>query len=140
MARWYDNTKGQARLALEHAAMRKFHPQFELRQRRNGMLYFLGKLQTSISGTIYTIEVNFGDKHPDTPPVVRLTHPTLSEGHVPHRYGDGRLCLYKPSDGPGSGYAASATTAATLVGWAAAWLHAYEIWQHTKEWPGPEGD
>ena len=139
MAHWYESKKGQARLALEHRAMERFHPQFQLRQRKSGSLYFRGQLVTSFSGTAYTIEVEFSKSHPASAPVVRLVAPKLRERHVPHRYGDGRLCLYKPADGPGAGYASATTTGATLVGWAAAWLHAYEIWRRTKIWPGPEG-
>ena len=139
MAHWYEKPQGQARLALEHAAMERFHPQFQLRQKKNGGLYFRGNLTTSLSGTVYTIEVEFASTHPSVAPIVRLVAPKPRENYVPHRYGDGRLCLYKPADGPGGGYASATTTGATLVGWAAAWLHAYEIWQRTNKWPGPEG-
>jgi len=139
MAQWYENERGQARLALEDAAMRRFHGAVVLRQTKSGALYFRGPLTTSISGTTYTVEILFDQRHPDVVPQVRVVDPLPEERNVPHRYGNGQLCLFRPGDGPSAGYAADATTAATLVGWAAAWLHAYEIWQRTGHWPGPDG-
>ena len=52
---------------------------------------------------------------------------------IPHRYGDGSLCLYLPNSGE---WDRSMSLAETIIPWASEWLYFYEIWLGTGEWCG----
>ena len=106
------------------------HPQFRVVSR--GREYaWSGTIQPSSIGDVYTIRVSFalGDS-----PRVFVTDPPLrprGEEPIPHRYADGRLCLYLPGEWTSRQYIAT-----TIVPWTATWLYYYEAWHATGEWLG----
>jgi hypothetical protein len=55
------------------------------------------------------------------------------EDPIPHRYGDGSLCLYLPGTGE---WDRSMPLAETIIPWTAEWLYFYEIWLGTGQWCG----
>jgi len=54
--------------------------------------------------------------------------------NAPHRYSDGRLCLYWPKEWRWSD---SESIAATIMVWTALWLEYYEVWEAVGAWLGP---
>lgn len=52
---------------------------------------------------------------------------------IPHRYRDGSLCLYLPSNNE---WTPSKPVAQTIVPWACLWLYYYEVWYATGKWKG----
>jgi hypothetical protein len=133
---WWTTPYGQWRRAAEIEAMRRF-PQFEL-QLCQGALVWEGSLVSALgAGNRYRIRLTYTDSFPDEPPQVVIVEPDI-DPCAPHILSRRRPCLFRWY-GPGRGYEPARTTAATLIAWTALWIHAYETWQQTGEWPG-EGD
>jgi hypothetical protein len=134
--RWWETPYGQWRLAIETEAMKRF-PGFRLCERL-GNLAWLGELRSSLHPRRrYLVTVRYPRWFPDEEPVVAIESPQLSQGS-PHLLDGNRPCLYQSSQGSRNGYDPARTTAATLVAWTALWIHAYETWRATGEWPGRE--
>ncbi|MBI2919057.1 MAG: hypothetical protein HYY01_13840 [Chloroflexi bacterium] len=123
----------QRRFQEEKDAMKSFYPQMALVTTPQGEAYWKGQLTTRL-GKTYTIEMHYPSAFPYLPPKVYVTYPPIKKSR--HIYEDGHLCLFHPDD---KAWEAS-TTAATIVSWVAKWLHCYEVWQATGEWPGHERD
>ena len=66
--------------------------------------------------------------YPSTPPRV---YAEIGEGHVPHRWRDGALCLY----GVMSGWNPGRHTALSTLHLAREWLGRYDAWRHAGTWP-----
>jgi hypothetical protein len=132
---WWTTPYGNWRLAAEIAAMRRF-PGFRL-QSSGGMLSWEGWLESALaSGARYRIRLLYPWGYPDQPPQVEIVAPEL-ELRTPHLLRRNTPCLFRRS-GRYSGYEPARTTAATMIAWTALWIHAYETWQRTGSWPGPE--
>lgn len=115
--------------------MERHFPGFELCE-LEGRLAWIGWLCSGLDPERrYRIRVTYPDNFPDDAPEVTIERPTLAEG-IPHMLALQQPCLYQPSQGPRSGYEPGRTTAATLVAWTALWIHAFETWQATGNWPG----
>lgn len=123
----------QRRFQEEQEAMKSFYPQMDLLNTPQGEAYWKGQLITRL-GKTYTIEIHYPLAFPYLPPKVYVTNPPIKKSR--HIYKDGHLCLFHPDD---RAWEAS-TTAATIVSWVAKWLHCYEVWLATGEWPGRERD
>ena len=126
---------GQWRLAAETQAMNRF-PGFRL-SLSAGQLCWRGRLRSSLSRRRYLVKITYPQQFPDYAPEV------IIEGHrfptaVPHLLDGSKPCLFTPVMGPRHGYDPARTTAATLVGWTALWIHAYETWRAVGAWPGRE--
>lgn len=67
-------------------------------------------------------------------PRVHVLEPTLVP-NAPHRYSDGSLCLFFPSDG---GWGDRSLIATTIIPWIISWLGYYDLWTQTGKWLGPE--
>jgi len=124
---WYSEEPD--RLAIEKEAIEERFPQFQLRKYSTGDLFWFGNITTR-NGNDYTIEVRYPESYPYKPPKVFPVDPEISEAK--HMYKDGSLCLFYPDD---QSFTPN-NTAATVIAWAAAWLHAYEVWKKAGRWPG----
>ena len=78
----------------------------------------------------------YGD-YPQTAPRVYREggFPPSGRWRPPHLYNDDSLCLFYPEDAPDRGWTVQ-DKLSTVVAWACEWLHAYEYWRRTREWPG----
>jgi hypothetical protein len=132
---WWSLSYGQWRLRQEREAMARF-PSFRLVE-NYGDLCWLGPLTSSLTGKRYQVRVRYPGRFPDSPPIVTVEKHTFPVG-MPHLQGFDKPCLFMPGQGSGHGYDPGRTTAATLVAWTALWIHAYETWCETGEWPGVE--
>lgn len=129
---WWTTPFGRWRLSVEAEAMKRF-PGFQSRE-LYGHLVWIGPLLSSVTGSEYVVALTYPDQFPDEAPWVSIVEPELSQG-APHLLQGNRPCLYM-RQGPRHGYDPARTTAATLIGWTALWIHAYETWRATGEWPG----
>jgi hypothetical protein len=130
---WWTTPYGRWRLSVEKEAMKRF-PSFESARDPHGRIAWLGTLRSSLNpAREYRLLVMYPDEYPDTAPAVYITSPELVPG-TPHLLVGNRPCLFT-TYGP-NGYDPARTTAATLVAWTALWIHAYETWCATGEWPG----
>jgi hypothetical protein len=148
--RWWETDYGSWRRDAEREAMAGHFPGFNLCEMFDGSLCWIGWLRSGLDPGApdhrslwhgdpderrYLIRVTYPDNFPDQPPAVVVESPKLPEG-MPHVLGPQRPCLFQPSQGPRNGYDPGRTTAATLVAWTALWIHAFETWQRTGQWPG----
>lgn len=133
------------RLQREQELMAKKFPKFQLRETTKALschgwdiagerqFYWLGKLRTH-SLQIYTVMLTYPDNYPYEQIPCFVIDPYIPK--TEHRYLDGHLCLYSNDHGGrGQGWDSASTTAVSYVAWTAAWLHAYEIWLKTRQWP-----
>ena len=63
--------------------------------------------------------------------------PAFGRWRPPHLFGDDSLCLFYPNDEPVRRWTEN-DKLPTIVAWACEWLHAYEYWRLTQQWPGRE--
>lgn len=105
-------------------------PTFRLRARGKRYVWE-GTLRPTRLSPTYTVRVEHADRWP---PRVFVVSPPLEArdgAKVPHRYGDGSLCLNLPGEWSGSEFIAD-----TTIPWAVHWLYHYEVWRVTGEWLG----
>jgi len=126
---------------LEKRAMQARFPQFELR--RDGIkLVWYGSLESDRRSKRYIIALYYPDDFPARPPKVFPLDPAITiyrnprQGDMLHQFNDGSLCLFHPSDR----FFEINTTAATIIATTAVWLFAFENWEETGKWVGPEAD
>ena len=100
-----------------------------------GTLRWIGVLQPSEISNPYLVGLRYAPpKHPH----VIVRRPALvvdDDGHLPHSYQDGSLCLYRPGQ-----WAHGDRIATTILPWTCEWLLHYEFWRATGEWCGSGGD
>ena len=120
-------------LQREQQAVASMYPGMKLGTTRAGSKFWAGTLNTN-TGNTYAIRIQYPHNFPYKPPKTYVTNPKIEESR--HIYKDGHLCLFHKNDKVWQ----TQTTAATVVSWAALWLHCYEVWKETGEWPRPEGD
>lgn len=126
MARWIPK-RGQD-IGLQLLWMQELFPDFVYH--RIGRIW-LGYLRPTDLSPSYRVRLEC--RLPKAP-IVRILEPSLAL-EAPHRYGDGSLCLYRPSD---RSWDETRIIAKTIVPWTAEWLWLYECWQDTGEWYGDE--
>ena len=100
-----------------------------------GLLRWHGMLQPTEISRKYFVVLRYV---PPQPPRVVVGQPRLiknTNGHLPHIYTDGSLCLHKPNQ-----WTAGDPIANTILPWTSEWLLHYEIWLATGEWCGSGGD
>lgn len=126
--------------SVEIMEMGKRFPQFTLHTgdgslpfAPKGTVFWGGYLRTNNDQT-YSVAVTYPVNFPNGS--IRAYVKELMGVNTPHKYHDGHLCLYSNDHGgPGEG-GGRETTAATVVGWTAAWLNAYEVYKAKGVWPG----
>lgn len=129
MTQWYERKPG--RLKKERAVLARKFPHFKLFKSSNGNFKLKGVLKTR-RGNEYLIEVITPKNYPNQPPQAYVVKPNIRRAK--HQFKNGSLCLFYSQDGcwtPNS-------TLVTIIARAAGWLHAYETWNLTGTWPGPE--
>jgi len=131
-AKWWYQTKPK-RYQEEVKAMNDFYPGMELATASQGQKLWRGKL-TTWRGNVYDIQLVYPTFFPFEPPKAYVLKPKIEVSR--HIYKDGHLCLFRRDDRTWQ----PRTTAATMVSWVSRWLHCYEVWQDTGEWPGREHD
>lgn len=141
MTMWYENEKNHYRLhKIETIIMKRKFPQFALYKSKEKKeyvriddIYWGGKLTTNFGNT-YSVAIVYPQNFPYGE--IRAFIPQLFKTPTPHKYTDGHLCLYSNDHGGGGEGIGRETTAATIVGWTAAWLNAWEVYKRTQKWPG----
>jgi len=73
----------------------------------------------------------------DRVPRVRIKEPAIVPSSIIHMYGDGTLCLYKPTDDP---WKSSDNIHEKIIPWTAEWLVFYELYLMCGKWLGPEAE
>ena len=114
------------------SALRKRYPSGNGQSHKNRLRWEMSIQPTPLSLTydvrlLYSLEQS---------PKVFVQSPTLELWHdepIPHRYGDGSLCLYLPGTGE---WDRTMLLADTMIPWASEWLYFYELWLGTGEWCG----
>lgn len=113
---------------------RERFPDFRVIQGKKGQVNWVGTL-TPLPPVTATykikVEYEFGNA-----PKVFVLDPELKrrdDAPIPHRYGDGSLCLYLPGNGE---WTPSEPIAQTIVPWACLWLYYYEVWYAVGVWKG----
>lgn len=132
---WWESEYGSWRFSAEAGAMRRF-PGFRPSVGTDRLLQWTGWLESALPpGRHYLVSVKYPSCFPDEAPLVTILQPELPV-EVPHLLSGQRPCLYR--GGYRDGYDPCRTTAATLVAWTALWIHAFETWQWSGQWPGAE--
>ncbi len=100
-----------------------------------GILRWTGELQPSEVSRRYYVNLRYA---PQRDPSVFVRRPKLvidADGHLPHIYSNGSLCLHEPGQwSPGD------PIAETILPWTCEWLLHYEFWLATGEWCGSGGN
>mgnify|MGYP001159613252 CR=1 FL=1 len=128
---WY-RVKGQL-LDQEKQAMRRFYPNMALEFSDDENAHWSGDIVTW-SGKSYSVRLSYPAAFPYRPPKTYVTDPKIVRSR--HIYPDGHLCLFHKDDKAWQ----INTTGATMISWVSLWLHCYEAWLDTGEWPRPEAD
>ena len=136
---WWENNNN--RLNSEIQFMNKKFPQFQLGEATDKKVchgwtianesqkYWLGDLRTN-SGNKYKVVITYPDHYPGMELQSFVIDPYIKA--TDHRYGDGHLCLYSNDHGGKGQGTGKGMTAVSYVGWTAAWLHAYEIYNQIQ--------
>ena len=93
-----------------------------------------GQLQPTPASDRYSTRIIYSRRRRS--PKVIVISPKLTRRNfepIPHRYGDGSLCLWQPAYGE---WNPAYWIAETVLGWASLWLFFYELWHATGEWLG----
>jgi hypothetical protein len=117
----------------ETQAMHRFYPDFVEGKTSRGEFTWRGSVATW-TGNAYDILLRYPASFPSLPPRAFVLNPQIQESR--HIYKDGHLCLMHKDDKAWN----PRTTGATMVSWASLWLHCYEVWMATGNWPRPEAD
>jgi hypothetical protein len=107
------------------------HPLLRLASWRCGEARWSGPIRPTDVSATYIVTILYRlSRHPR----VFVTAPQLEsrlDAEIPHRHGDGSLCLHLPDE-----WNSTMSIAETIVPWAALWLYHYEMWHATGEWLG----
>lgn len=116
------------RLSLEINEMKKRFPQFRPLRMQDGRIGYAGQITTRSSNR-YEILIAYPDNYPNQAPRVYSINPPIL---TKHQFNDGALCFHLPNEWSPS------FTVCAIVGWVSHWLHAYENYLKTGNWPGRE--
>jgi hypothetical protein len=115
-------------LTLPHQSFKIIQRYPSFRYSKKG--YWLGKLRPSSLSPLYTVKIIYDWYRPK----VFILDPKIDDDS-PHRYPDGSLCLYYPSD---KSHHDGLFIADTIIPWTSEWLYYYEKWLEDEIWWGPE--
>lgn len=116
------------RLSLEIYEMKKRFPQFRPIRLQDGRIGYVGIIRT-MSWNQYEIIIVYPNNYPHEAPKVYSISPPIS---TKHQFKDGSLCFHLSHEWSPS------FTVCVIVGWTSHWLHAYENYLRTGNWPGRE--
>ena len=120
-------------LRREQQAMRRFYPNMQMGASKDADLFWQGPVTTWVNKE-YEIQIRYPPYFPYAPPKAYVIKPKIKKSR--HIYEDGHLCLFHKDDKTWQ----PETTAATVMSWVSLWLHCYEVWEETGEWPRREHD
>jgi hypothetical protein len=121
-------------LVEQMSAFRGRFPDFRVVRGKRGQVSWIGEL-TPLPHYTATYKVKVVYELGQAPKVFVL-EPELKpreDASIPHRYGDGSLCLYLPGS---EEWTPSKPIAQTIVPWACLWFYYYEVWHAIGEWEG----
>ena len=135
---WYARPKQWYRvkahlLRRERQSMGRFYPELSMETADDGDLLWEGVIKTW-TGNGYEVRLRYPDSFPYKPPKAFVVNPKIEQSR--HIYKDGHLCLFHKDDKSWE----PKTTAATVMSWVSLWLHCYEVWLETGNWPRREHD
>lgn len=135
-AKWY--IANPHRLVMEKKVMDQLHPQFQTRFVDEDKMAWVGDLISQYSQEKYSVCLVYSENFPNTGIDAYILDPPLDwNGLKPvHIYNNQMLCLFYPGDRSWE----TGTTAATVVGWVAAWYFCYETYRLVGKWPGQSAD
>jgi hypothetical protein len=123
---------GSLSLAQQALALRRAFPQVKVLM-RGTVLTWTGPISPTPLSRCYTVRVTYrAGEHPR----VAVIDPPLQpdeNGHLPHFYRDGSICLYAAGE-----WDASMFIADTILPWTAEWLAHYELWKRSGRWHGDD--
>lgn len=111
-------------------AMKSRFPSFHC-FRKSGNIIFKGDLLIKRELPIYNVSIVYRRAKN---PKVFINSPQL-KFNAPHRYKEGNICLYHPSNFRWNG---RQLIAKQIMDWTIAWIYFYEVWLETGVWYGPE--
>ena len=118
-----------ARIRSEVAQAALYFAYVEAHPTTGGGVFVKAAFQTSASKT-YIAEVQF-DGYPSRAPQVSIVRPVL--GSSPHQYNNNTICYIHPNMwNPGR------HNLTFVLQRTAKWLNKYDVYQHTRTWPGAE--
>lgn len=117
---------------VQLAAMSEVYPQLAVEKRKHGAAW-TGPLQPTPLSRTYTVHVGWDLASAPKVNVLKPELEAVNDQKIPHRYGDGSLCLYRPGKGE---WTDKKLIAYTIIPWACLWLAYYEYWRATGEWHG----
>jgi len=121
---------GSLSLAQQALALRRAFPQVKVLM-RGTVLTWTGPVTPTPLSRCYTVRITYrAGEHPR----VVVTDPPLQpdeDGHLPHFYRDGSICLYAVGE-----WDASMFIADMILPWTAEWLAHYELWKRSGRWHG----
>ena len=127
---WWDERPN--RVEKEKFAVKENYPHFSFGKHERTM--FCHGWLTTNSDNDYNVVIAYPDNYPYSPPMPYIEEPDLDPYDNPHMYTNGELCVLETSDKTWQ----TNSTAATMIGLVGAWLHAFEEWQASGNWPGEE--
>jgi hypothetical protein len=118
------------RFALERKLLAQYHPGCKLIKQND---LFSVQFQVQTHKRTYLLKGVFPNTYPNSPMVVKIVKPAITD-YPPHFFGsNGGLCIY------GSNNYGPETTAKVYIDWAKQWIKCYENWQETGKWPVTNG-
>ena len=118
-----------ARVRQEIVAAQRYFDYVEGHPTVEGGVMALIALETTRH--VYTMAVSFPESYPNAMPEVHVRRPALRPS--PHTYLNNRICfLHAHMWNPGR------HDLTFVIQRAAKWLAKYEVYQHTRKWPGAE--
>lgn len=124
--------KNNVTAVTQWGALRRQFPDGIGQVKRNRLRWDMQVQPTPLSD-VYDIRLHYSLERV---PKVFVRSPDLvqpADDPIPHRYGDGSLCLYLPGTGE---WGRGMQLAETIIPWVSEWLYFYEIWLGTGEWCG----
>jgi len=120
---WYESARGRERLNMEVELVRSAHPGFDLIDKPDGRLAWVGDIGPSPDLLYaYTVSLTYPSSYPVSgAPKVEVLEPTIRSG-APHRFTDGSLCIEHDD------FDAAEHFITDLIGWTCQWLALYERW------------
>jgi hypothetical protein len=117
-------------MAQQALGLRSIFPDSEVKLEQH-CLRWTGRLQPCDLSRVYTIRIDYQERHY---PVIRVLAPALQAtqtGFLPHTFDDRTLCLHDIGQ-----WSAAMLIVDTTIPWTAEWLLHYETWLATGEWFG----
>ena len=128
-----DRSVDYRRFVIQKALIEKHFPCFKCKLSHRH-LECEGFITPSEDCTTYRVAISYEQ---DGVPRVRIKTPHVIPSASIHMYGNGTLCLYKPTENP---WKSSDNIHEKIIPWTAEWLVFYELYLMCDKWLGPEAE